>query len=178
MYLALMPILPQPLATILENPEAHIGGTDVTFDLNLGQAFLNKVLAARPADTPVEELLLDPEAGNLVNLHLQVQAPVIGNVRRRITLQPGPAVSFPDQPWLQFNITAGFKLLDKPIIKLMQSQIADKLPKGVELTSDHLRLHVPALLTSAGYQKLVPLIKELQLTSEANRLVIRLWVVA
>jgi hypothetical protein len=89
MYLTLMPILPQPLATILENPEAHIGGTDVTFDLNLGRAFLNKVLAARPADTPVEELLLDPEAGNLVNLHLQVQAPVIGNVRRRITLQPG-----------------------------------------------------------------------------------------
>lgn len=173
-----MPKLPEPLAAILDNPEDHIGGTDATLDLNLDRILLNEILAARPADTPVEELLLDPEAGNLVNLHLQVQAPVIGNVRRRITLRPGPAVSFPDQPWLQFDITAGFKLFDKPIIKLMQSQIADKLPKGIELTSNRLRLHVPALLTSAGYQKLVPLIKELQLTSVANRLVVRLRVVA
>lgn len=173
-----MPTLPQPLATILENPAAYIGGTDATIDLNLGRTLLNEVLAARPANTPVEELLLDPEAGNLVNLHLQVQAPVVGNVRRRITLRPGPAVSFPDQPWLQLDITDGFKLFDKPIIKLMQGQIADKLPKGIKLTSNHLRLHVPALLTSAGYQKLVPLIKELRLTSEANRLVIRLRVVA
>jgi hypothetical protein len=173
-----MPLPPEPLASILEDPAAHIGGTDATLDLCLDRTLLNEALAARPANTPVEELLLDPEAGNLVNLHLQVQAPVIGNVRRRITLRPGPAVSFPDQPWLQLNITAGFKLFDKPIIKLMQGQIADKLPRGIELTSDHLRLHIPALLTSAGYQKLVPLIKELRLTSEANRLVIRLRVTA
>ena len=173
-----MPALPQPLATILGNPESHIGGTVATLDLNLGRTLLNEILAARPADTPVEELLLDPEAGNLVNLHLQVQAPVIGSVRRRITLKPGPAVSFPDQPWLQFDITDGFKLFDKPIIKLMQSQIADKLPKGIELTSNHLRLHVPALLTSAGYQKLVPLMKELRLTSQANQLILRLRIVA
>jgi hypothetical protein len=173
-----MPKLPEPLATILNNPEAHIGGTDATLDLNFGRAFLNEILAARPSGTPVEDLLLDPEAGNLVNLHLQVQAPVIGSVRRRITLQPGPPVSFPGQPWLKFYITAGFKLFDKPIIKMMQGQIADKLPKGIELTSDHLQLHVPALLTAAGYQKLVPLIKELQLTSVANQLVVRLRIVA
>jgi len=173
-----MPTIPQPLATILDNPAAHIGGTDATLDLVLDRTLLNEMLAARPANTPVEELLLDPEAGNLVNLHLQVQAPVVGNVRRKITLRPGAAVSFPDQPWLQLDITAGFRLFDKPIIKLMQRQIADKLPKGVELTSSHLRLHIPALLTSAGYQKIVPLIKELRLTSLANRLVVRLRVVA
>ena len=173
-----MPTIPQPLATILDNPAAHIGGTDATLDLVLDRTLLNEMLAARPANTPVEELLLDPEAGNLVNLHLQVQAPVVGNVRRKITLRPGAAVSFPDQPWLQLDITAGFRLFDKPIIKLMQRQIADKLPKGVELTSSHLRLHIPALLTSAGYQKIVPLIKELRLISLANRLVVRLRVVA
>jgi len=173
-----MPTIPEPLAAILEDPTAHIGGTDATLDLCLDRALLNEVLAARPANTPVEELLLDPEAGNLVHLHLKVQAPVIGHVRRQITLRPGPAVTFPEQPWLRLDITAGFKLFDKPIIKLMQGQIAEKLPRGIELTSDHLRLHVPALLTSAGYQKLVPLIKELRLTSEANRLVVRLRVVA
>lgn len=173
-----MPILPQPLATILEDPAAHIGGTDATLELCLDRTLLNEILAARPANTPVEELMLDPEPGNLVNLHLQVHAPVVGNVRRRITLQPGPAVTFPDQPWLQLNIISGFKLFDKPIIKLMQGQIADKLPRGIELTSNHLRLHIPALLTAAGYQKLVPLIKELRLTSQANRLVVRLHIVS
>jgi len=35
-----MPTLPQPLATILDNPAAHIGGTDATIDLNLGRTLL------------------------------------------------------------------------------------------------------------------------------------------
>ncbi|MFK8162909.1 MAG: hypothetical protein AB8H12_10650 [Lewinella sp.] len=173
-----MPDLPPPLQAILNNPEAHLGGTDVRVDLPVGRTLLNEILAARPADTPVEELLLDPEGDNTINLHLEVRAPVIGAVKRRITFRPGGPVAFPDQPWLHLDITDGFRFMDKPIIKLMQGQIAEKLPRGIELTSDHLRLHVPALLTAAGYQKLVPLIKSLQLRSEANRLVIALHLVA
>jgi hypothetical protein len=155
-----------------------LGGTNVSISLPLSRTLLNEILAARPADVPVQELLLDPEAGNLVHLHLEVKAPVIGNVRRRITFRPGPAVSFPGQPWLHLDITDGFRLLDKPIIKLMQSQIAERLPRGIELTSNYLRLHVPALLTSAGYQQLVPLMKSLRLRSEANRLVIEAQIIA
>lgn len=173
-----MPTIPEPLATLLADPNAHLGGTHVRLSVPLGRTLLNELLAARPAGTPVQELLIDPEGGNLVNLHLEVQAPVVGNVRRRITFRPGQPVSFPTQPWLQLDITAGFKLFDKPILKLMQGQIDEKLPRGIELTSDHLRLHVPALLTSAGYQKMVPLIRKLWLRSEANRLVIELEIKA
>ncbi|WP_020569258.1 hypothetical protein [Neolewinella persica] len=173
-----MPDLPPPLQTLLNNPQAHLEGTDVRIDLSLGRTLLNEVLAARPADTPVEELFLDPENDNTVNLHLEVKAPVIGLVKRRITFRPGGPVVFPSQPWLHLEITDGFRFMDKPIIKLMQGQIAEKLPRGIELTSDHLRLHVPALLTAAGYQKLVPMIKHLQLHSEANCLVIELHLVA
>lgn len=122
--------------------------------------------------------MLDPDEGNLAHLHLEVKAPVIGSVRRRLTLRPAGAVSFPDQPWLQIDITDGFRLLDKPIISLMQGQITEKLPRGIELTSGYLRLHVPALLTAAGYQALVPLIKRLQLTSKANQLVLTLHLLA
>lgn len=169
-----MSALPAPLQALLKAPAEHLAGTDMVVRLPLARALLNEVLDARPADTPVKELLLDPEAGNLVNLHLAVHAPVIGSVRRKITFRPGAAVAFPAQPWLQLDITDGFRMFDKPVIKLMQSQIAERLPKGIELTSDHLRLHVPALLTSAGYQSLVPLIKKLQLTSEANVLILHL----
>jgi|AntRauTorckE5430_2_1112549.scaffolds.fasta_scaffold01035_5 hypothetical protein len=173
-----MPTIPEPLATILADPAAHLGGTDAWLTISLGRTLLNEILAARPADTPVQELFIDPEADNLVNLHLQVQAPVIGSVRRRITFRPGQAVSFPGQPWLHLDITDGLKLFDKPILKLMQGQIDEKLPRGIELTSNHLRFHIPALLTAAGYQQLVPLVKSLRLSSEANRLVIRLHLVA
>lgn len=169
-----MPDLPPPLQAILNDPQAHLGGTDIRIELPLGRPLLNEVLAARPANTPVEELLIDPEADNTVNLHLAVKAPVIGRVKRRITLRPGGAVVFPQQAWLHFDITDGFRFMDKPIIKMMQGQIAEKLPKGIELSADYLRFHVPALITAAGYQKLVPMIKELQLRSEANRLVIDL----
>ena len=173
-----MPDLPPPLQTILNNPEAHLGGTNVKIDLPLGRALLNEILAARPDDTPVEELLLNPQRDNTFNLHMEVKAPVVGLVKRRITFRPGGPVVFPNQPWLHLDITDGFRFIDKPIIKLMQSQIAEKLPRGIELTADHLRLHIPALLTAAGYQKLVPLIKHLQLRSEANRLVVELQLVA
>lgn len=173
-----MALLPPPIQALLAAPQAHLGGTDTKLILPIDRNLLNEVLAARPADVPVEELLLDPEAGNLINLHLEVKAPVLGSVRRRITFRPGPAVSFPDQPWLHLEITAGFKMFDKPIIKLMQGQIAARLPRGIELTSNHLRLHVPALLTAAGYQQLVPLVKSLQLSSEANKLILQIHLVA
>jgi hypothetical protein len=170
--------LPPPLQALLSNPQAHLEGTDVKIDLPLGRTLLNEILAARPANTPVEELLLDPEADNTVDLHLVVKAPVIGQVKRRITFRPAGPVVFPQQPWLHLDIIDGFRFMDKPIIKLMQRQIAEKMPRGIELTSDHLRLHVPALLTAAGYQELAPLIKHLQLRSEANRLVIELHLTA
>ncbi|MEO0732045.1 MAG: hypothetical protein AAFZ52_04375 [Bacteroidota bacterium] len=172
-----MPNLPPPVTALLAKPKEHLTGTDIKLTLPLGRTLLNEVLAARPEDVPVEELLLDPDANNLFHLHLTVKAPVVGQVKRRITFRPGAAVRFPDQPWLQLDITDGFGFLDKPILKLMQGQITQRLPKGVELTSDHLRLHVPALLTAAGYPALVPLIKHLQLQSVTNRLVLFLRII-
>jgi len=169
-----MPAIPAPLQALLKEPSHHLAGTDAVLYLPIGRSLINEMLDARPADTPVQELLMDPEAGNLINLHLGVKAPVIGSVRRKITFRPMGAAAFPNQPWLQLDITDGFRMFDKPIIKLMQGQIAERLPKGIELTSDHLRLHIPALLTAAGYQSLVPLIKKLQLSSEANMLIVQL----
>lgn len=169
---------PAPLAALLQDPQRHLAGTDVQIVLPLGRNLLNEVLDARPPDTPVKELFLDPDEGNLTHLHLAVKAPVIGTVKRRLTLRPGAPVSFPDQPWLRIDIVDGFKFMDKPVIRVMQSTIAEKLPKGIEITSDYIRLHVPALLTAAGYQPLVPLIKRLQLEAGDNRLVLTLHLLA
>lgn len=167
-----------PLNALLATPSTHLAGTDARITLPVSRTLLNEILAARPAGTPVKELMLDPDEGNLAHLHLEVKAPVIGTIKRRLTLQPGGPVSFPDQPWLQIDITDGFRMLDKPVIRLLQSQVADKLPKGVEVTSNYLRFHVPALMTAAGYQALVPLIKRLQLESKANQLVLTLHLLA
>ncbi len=170
--------LPAPLQALLSDPGKHLSGTDLQITLPLSRVLLNEILAARPANTPVQEILLDPEEDNLVRLHLAVKAPVIGAVKRRLTLRPGGPVSFPDYPWLHIDILAGFRLFDKPVINLMQSQIAEKLPRSLRLTSDHLRLHVPALLKAMDLQELVPLIKRLQLQSRANQLVLTLHLTA
>lgn len=160
-------------AALLAQPATHLAGTDLQITLPLTRALLNEVLEARPANTPVKKLYVDPEAGNRFHVHLSALAPVIGTVSRRLTFAPGPPVSFPNQPWLHLDIVEGFKFLDKPLITLMRSQIEARLPKGIELTSGHLRIHVPALLTQAGFRNLVPLVRNLRLTSEANRLVVR-----
>lgn len=168
-----MSIVSSPVVqSLLAQPAAALGGTDLSITLPLTRTLVNEVLEARPAGTPVRELYIDPEAGNFFHVHLTATAPVVGSVSRRITLVPGPPVSFPDQPWLHFKITDGLKFFDKPLINLMRGQIEARLPKGIELTSDYLRIHLPALMTKAGYRSLVPLLRELRLTSEANRLVL------
>ncbi|MBB4078731.1 hypothetical protein GGR28_001344 [Lewinella aquimaris] len=168
-----MPSSPS-LNALLRNPSAALADTDLKITLPLTRALLNEVLAARPAGTPIRELYIDPEAGNRFRVHLSANAPVIGTVSRQLMLVPGPAVSFPDQPWLSFDIVSGLKFLDKPLINLVQGQIESRLPKGVDVSSSYVRIHVPALMTHLGYQQLVPLINKLQVTSEANRLILSL----
>ena len=169
--------LPAPLQAVLADPQ-HLSGTNVQITLPVSRYLLNEVLAARPANTPLEAILLDPEEGNLARLHLAIQAPVIGAVKRRLTLRPGGPVSFPGQPWLQLDIVDGFRLLDKPIIKLMQGQIDERLPRSLQITTNYLRLHVPALLRALEFEALIPLVKRLQLSFTANQLVITLHIVA
>lgn len=158
-----MASLPAPLQLLLDAPAEHLAGTDVWVKIPLNRTLVNEILDARPSGTPVQELYMDADPGNLIHLYLKAAAPVVGSIKRMITFKPGPAVSFPDQPWLHLSITSGFKFMDKPVIRLMQSTIAEKLPNGIEFTADHLRLHIPALLTNAGYQKFVPLLHHLEI---------------
>lgn len=169
--------LPAPLQAILTNPE-HLSGTDVRLTIPISRRLINEVLDARPPNTPVQQLMLDPEDGNLAHLHLAVKAPVVGDVKRRLTLRPGGPVSFPDHPWLKVDIVDGFRLLDKPIIKLMQRQIDERLPRSLQITSSYLRLHVPALLRTLELEALIPMIKHLQLHSRSNQIVLLVHIVA
>ena len=159
-----------PIKAVLDDPKAHLAGTDFWLKLPIGRALLNEILAARPPDTPVKELYMDPDPGNLIHIHLKAAAPVVGSITRRLTFKPGPAVQFPDQPWLHLDILNGFKFMDKPVIRLMQSTIEKKLPSGIEFSSSHLRIHVPRTLTNAGYQHLVPFIKHLELRGGADKI--------
>ncbi|NJC25370.1 hypothetical protein [Neolewinella antarctica] len=161
-----------PIKALLEAPRDHLAGTDMWIKLPLGRTLINEVLAARPPDTPVKDLFMDPDPGNLIHIHLEAAAPVVGSIRRRLTFKPGPAVTFPDQPWLHLDITEGFKFMDKPVIRLLQSTIEKKLPKGIEFSSDYLRIHVPAMLTKAGYQKLVPLIRHLEIRGGDDQIIL------
>ncbi len=165
---------PSPLSAVLNDPGGYLNGTDLQITLPLTRALLNEVLAARPANNPVQELYLDPEENNRFRVHLAANAPVLGTVSRRITLVPGPTVTFPDQPWLTFSIVDGLKFLDKPLINLLQGQVEARLPRGIDINSKFIRIHLPALLTHLGYQQLVPLIHQLRITSEANRLLLNL----
>ncbi len=158
----------------LDNPSAAMAGTDLRITLPLTRALLNEILAARPANTPVRELLIDPNSRNRFRLYLKAQAPVVGVISRQILIAPGMPVTFPDQPWLRFNIEEGLGFLDRSLISVLQGQIESKLPQGIELTSKYLRIHVPALLNHLGYQQLVPLIHYLEVRSDANLLTLDL----
>ena len=162
------------LTALTEQPAAALAGTDLQVHLPLTRVLLNEILAARPANTPVRELLIDPNDRNRFRVHLTAQAPIVGLVSRQILFAPGMPVSFPDQPWLEFRIEEGLGFLDRSLISVLQGQIERRLPRGVELTSKYLRIHVPALLNHLGYQQLAPLIQSLEVKSEASRLLLNL----
>lgn len=162
------------ISTLLAEPATALAGTDISFSLPLTRVLLNEALAARPAHIPIQELLIDPNDRNRFRVHLRANAPVVGTVSRQILFAPGMPVSFPDQPWLDFCIEDGLGFLDRSLISVLQGVIEKKLPRGVELSSKRLRIHIPALLTDLGYQQLVPLIHQLEIKSEANRLIVNL----
>ena len=151
-------------------PATHLAGTDLRVHLVLGRNLLNILLAQRPSDTPVRELFVDPDPDNQLHVQLAAVVPVIGRVSRRLTLVPGPAVELPGQPWLHFQITDGFRFLDKPLIGLMEGQIRDRLPAGVELTSNYLRLDVGELLRAGGKEAYASSIRGLQLSRHDDEL--------
>lgn len=161
------------LQHLREDP-GHLQGTDLRFRIPIDQLLLQRVLAARPQDTPLEDLTLLPQTDNKLLLGLSGRVPVIGLIQRQLVLQPGPAVTFPDQPWLRINILSGFRLLDKPLISLLQKQIAERLPAGTAFTGEYLQLHVPALLNRLGYQAFVPLIQQFQLNAHNGKLILTL----
>lgn len=169
-----MPASESALATLLAAPATALAGTDIQLTLPLSRVLLNEILAARPAHVPIEELLIDPNDRNRFRVHVRANAPVVGSVSRQILFAPGMPVSFPDQPWLDFRIEEGLGFLDRGLISVLQGTIEKKLPRGVELSSQRLRIHVPALLTHLGYQQLAPLIRQLEVRSEANRLILNL----
>lgn len=166
------------LETLLAKPASYLSGTDLKIELPLGRSLVNQILEARPEDVPLEELSIDPLPHNEFVLHLGLHAPVIGRVKRAITFSSTASVSFPDQPWLHLDIIDGFKLFDKPILKLLHGQLSERLPKGVELTTEYLRVHLPALLTAADQQALVPLLHKLALRSEDKQLILHLQIKA
>ncbi len=162
------------LTALIDQPAASLAGTDLQIYLPLTRVLLNEILAARPTNTPVRELLIDPNARNRFRVHLTAQAPIVGTVSRQILFAPGMPVSFPDQPWLEFRIEEGLRFLDRSLINVLQGQLEKRLPRGIELSSKNLRIHVPALMTHLGYQRLVPLIRSLEVKSEASRLILNL----
>ncbi|PPK88650.1 hypothetical protein CLV84_1620 [Neolewinella xylanilytica] len=162
------------LNALFTQPAAALTGTDLQIHLPLTRVLLNEILAARPANTPIRELLIDPNDRNRFRVHLTAEAPIVGTVSRQIRLAPGMPVSFPDQPWLEFRIEEGLGFFDRSLISVLQGQIEKRLPRGIELTSKNLRIHVPALLAYLGYQQLAPLIESLEIKSEASRLLVNL----
>ncbi|MEL6274600.1 MAG: hypothetical protein AAFU03_05835, partial [Bacteroidota bacterium] len=78
------------------------------------------------------------------------------------------------QNWLHFDIVDGLRFFDKPLINLGKGIIAEKLPGGVELSSERLSIHFSQLVNSLGYGYLVPIIAAARLGSERDTLIFNL----
>ena len=154
-----------------------LAGTDLLIRLPIRQRLINAVLAEQ-TPAPVRELRLELLADNFARLHLEVDAPIVGLTRRELTLRIQGDLRPGQQDILDFDILDGLQFFDKPIIKLAQGMLAEKLPAGVELSSKRLRIHFSRLVAELGHGYVLPLLHALRIESHPDRLQLLLHVQA
>ncbi len=154
---------------LLAGDTQGLAGSQLTLDIPVEEGFINNLFALRPV-SPLERLAVEALANDQLFLHLAANLPALGRQERKLRLQMRAAYVSGQQEWLHFDILEGLKLLDKPLIAISQSLLSEKIPKGMQLNSKLLSLHLPSLVAQAGKGQLLPFIRQLQLQSEAGKL--------
>lgn len=165
-------MLEQLLQRVKEGDLSGLDDTNLALELPVSESLFQEIMDARPPGGPLKKLGFQFLDNNRALVQLSARVPVLGVVSRTLALQVGGEYERGRAGLLRFEIVDGLKMLDKPIINLLQSQVEKRLPAGIDLNARIVTIDLPKLLNALGQKHLLGLIAGAKLGSRTNQLVI------
>ena len=151
---------------------ADVQGTNLAIELPISVRLLQEVLDARPPGGPLKELSIRLLSKNRAILSIGAEAPFVGLVRRELSLHLSGAYDRNEGGLIILDIVDGLKLIDKPIISLLQSQVDSKLPAGVDLNAERIVIDPVKLIHGLGHGYLLQLLAGGKIETRSDQLII------
>jgi hypothetical protein len=163
------------LAALLEHLQASrfrdVAGARASVVVPVSEALLNAVIAASiPANAPVREVAIRPEASNRMLVRVRLTKPAFlppVNVGVLIERQP----EFPGSPELVLRITSLPGLMSFAGAAM---SFVNVLPPGVRMTGDRVFVDIPAQLERFGQSHLLPHVRRINVFTEPGRVILDL----
>lgn len=164
---------PSDLTAILLNArEARfrdLAGTTINATVPVSERLLNEIVAATlPKNVPVRDVRVHPEPGNRFSVRIAPKAAFLPQLTLKLDIERQP--QFPTQPELVLRMATMGGLLG---FASAAFPIASMLPPGVRLEGERIVVDLRALAHREGVLDLLELVKDLQITTEAGRLIVR-----
>ena len=146
-----------------------IAGANSVFTLPVSDRLVTRLDSENlPLDSPVREIDLEAQPGNLVNVRLKLTRPAfLPSVSVKLFIERQPVL--PESPvlGLRLEMAAGLMGLAGPALKMMGT-----LPRGLHLEGDRLDVDLRALLERADAIDVLDYLGDLQLTTDQGRFVV------
>lgn len=162
----------QLLARLKTGDLTGLQGTDLSIEVPVSVTLIQEVLDNRPAAGPLKELSIQLLNQNRAIISLAADAPVLGQIRRELSLQLSGEYKRASGGLIAFDIVDGLKMFDKPVINLLQGQVESRLPDGIEFNAKRVSIELPKLLNALGYGYLLGLLAGGKLETRNNQLVL------
>jgi hypothetical protein len=165
---------PAPLTAVLEQLRdqrfREIAGAQITAFIPVSERLLNEfVVATMPPNLPVREVRVQPEPGNRFSVRIAPRAALLPQLTLKLEIENQP--QFPTRPELVLRMATMGGLLG---LASAAFPIANLLPPGVRLQGDRILVDLRELAHREGVVDLLDLVRELQITTEAGRVLVRL----
>ena len=151
---------------------SDLAGASASGVVALSDDLLNRLIAARlrASATPIESVHIEARPGNVFLVRVRPRSGWLPTLTIEASIAGQP--SFPDAPVLalQWSLT-GLGVLARlagPALAIL-----DALPPGIRVDGDRADLDLAELLRARGHDDVLPVVRELEVTTEAGRVVAR-----
>jgi hypothetical protein len=151
---------------------AGLAGSEADATIRLTGGLVNEVIAAHlPRDGPLRSVTVRSYAGNRLDISLALtKLAFLPAIPLTVAIEEQPHL--PADATLTFRVSGGIGNLMKLAGPALG--VDGRLPAGVRLEGDRLRVDVRTLLEQRGQAAVLEFVRDLRVTTEDRRLVVRL----